>query len=686
MAWWRRYFLPFFIFSSVAIFVLMPLASNTWVPNNLDYLSHISAIIHARWALLMGQFPLRAITNSDGFLYPLFQFYSPSSYTVAGIIHRWGVANPFLAYKMTVWGALVVGGIYMSRLSYWLTLSRPIAMLSGLVYLTAPYMIIVINHIGAFNETIALGLLPAVLFYTLRCADCSYNLKGILPTALVWYLLATTHFLTFLVTSFSIVILLIMKSSQSSYHWRNVTAVIASYGFGCLLAIWYLAPIGFFSRYFVANRTFNNADYFYAYSPSLMDLLSPQAATANDLPSGMGRLMDSIAYIHPNIGLPILIAVSISIYAVLYRVKPLNRPIDNWLKPLLLLFFLMLFLTWSPFNFWQWLPPSLLFLQYSWRLLGQITWIGALLFAWCLSWFFQGKITKNAGIIIAFLSVLSVGTWFVSSNLQSTRFSEILPLIKDSDFYVIDAGKSPQFVNMVDNLLIDSVRFHQELDLRSLSPIIIPVALLQGAHEPVLSVSGHVFGAMVNQTVLLSANGVTVQKFLLMPGKFQWHISLRTILSSLKHVSILSLQFSVQNCNGRNCEKHAFAMPLDEIILEGFLSKKALLQVQQVQPYCQQQSNMTCRLKVPANVHLLELPVFYYPQLLTITLNNKVVPYFSVFYRNRLLTALIPEAGDNLISVQFRGLLWANYISAFAWQCWILLLVFVVLRSAFYKC
>ena len=467
MVGWQRRILLFFLIASLATILLMPLASNTLVPVNVDYLSHIAAIIQARVALFLGQFPLRVVTNSDGLSYPLFQFYSSSSYTFAGFIHQWLTpTNPFVAYKVTIWCALVAGGIYMHRLAYWLTASEPAAILASIAYLTAPYVIIVINHIGAFNEAVALGLLPMVLFYTLHCYSYPVSIRTLLLTGLAWYLLATTHLLTFLATSLFVFLLLLIRSSQRPQHWRNWIGVLMAYIFGCVLAMWYLAPIIIFAKYLIANRTFNSAATFYAYAPSLRDLLSPTATTAGEL-SSVGGFTDSIAYIHPNVGLPILLAVCVAAYAVFQRRKS-SSGADHWVLALIVLFVAAFILVWTPLNFWKWLPQSFLALQYSWRLLGQVTWIGALLMAWAVCWFFKNQISTSAGWLMALLIIISTSTWFVSTNLRYASFSDMLFLMKSADFYAIDAEKHHQFINAMDNMLIDSGRLNDTLGFYSL--------------------------------------------------------------------------------------------------------------------------------------------------------------------------------------------------------------------------
>src|ERR1700679_2631886 len=109
-AWSERIFL-LVLFALLAALILTPLASNTMIPRDLDYQNHLVAIKEAKRALMEGQFPLRT-GYYQGWRYPLFQFYSPTSHTLAGLIYQWLTpSNPLVAEKILLWSCLLVGGI-----------------------------------------------------------------------------------------------------------------------------------------------------------------------------------------------------------------------------------------------------------------------------------------------------------------------------------------------------------------------------------------------------------------------------------------------------------------------------------------------------------------------------------------------------------------------------------------------
>lgn len=560
---WQHHALLLFLFALIATALLSPIASNFLIPNNLDVHNHLAAIIQAKMALAEGQFPLRiAPLEQQGWRYPLYQFYSPSTYTFAGILFAvLPTTNPFIAYKLTIWCALVMGGLYIYRLTYWFVKSNQAAILTSLVYLTTPYWMIVIHHFFAFNEAVALGIIPAVLYYTARQYCKPFQKKRLLQTGLGWYILATVHLITFIFTSIFAAFLLLLITFKNNHHqrWKNLTVVGIGYLFGCLLAMWHLAPILLFAKYFVVFNPF-----IVFYNPTLTSLLSFTNNFSGDKNSPITMLITN-----PVIGLPISIALGISIFALICNLRSGQKRADYWFLPLLAAFAIAFMMTWSPTYFWAWLPR--LIGQYSFRLLGQIMWIGALLFAWSICWLFKNKLNNKHTLVGVLLILIATSSW--------------LP-IKDTSFInVSDIIKHPIFTFNVDSYLIDETAHPKLIDIKNK------------------------------------------------------------------------------------------------------LTSSELLTATQVKKYCLLKNEITvCTLNVPASIHTLELPIIYYPKLLKITLNGQPVAYKSIVYHDRLIAGITPQINKaNIITIQFCGLEWANFISRIAWGLWLLLGLFITMQTLFSK-
>lgn len=700
-----------FIIALASTIMLMPLASNISIPYDLDYISHLSAISQAKLALAQGQVPLRfSPTDHEGWLYPLFQFYSPTSYMVSGLIYQWLTpSNPYIAFKVTLWCALFISGIYMYKLSNWLVQFRPAAILASVAYITTPYTIILVSHIGAFNECIAVSLLPVVLYYTFQNYYHPKQINNYLFTGAAWYLLATVHLLTFLSTSFVVAAFLLYLTVKNPKHWVNLISAGLAYAFGCILAMWFIAPIVLLSKYLNINNTFTNSDFFYAHTPSLTDLLGPN--TLFDPILGYTyNLIDSISLIHPNIGFPILIAVGVCCCLFFTRAIKANNLALNWLLPLITLFFIIFIIVWSPINFWVWLPQPFRVLQYSWRLLSQLAWIGSLLLAYAIAWschFQLSRIQTYTGIILL-IFCSATGLFLHEDKIRD--YDGLINTLMQDNAYLIDATKFTRSIFLVDSILIDSSQFNDKLSLNAVKPINIPTKWLRSAAAPFISIEGIVpKNIPPSSTISVSINGSVKAIHALKPGPLYWEIPIRrneklsspvsVTLKSQNHQNVavplfwsapthkndkspssISIKFKLNKNMNVN-------VPLKRIIFGGILKSSDVINPNQVQSHCKMIGNINeCNINVPQSVKIVELPLYYYPQLLNITVNGTTVPYISLYYRNEVITGIIPEAGKlNTIRIQFRGLLWANYLSGVSWQLWLLLLSYLILRRVFYS-
>ncbi|MDR3478102.1 MAG: hypothetical protein P4M14_08755 [Gammaproteobacteria bacterium] len=688
----RQRLLLVLFFALISAMLLAPIGSNTLIPMILDYLNHLNAIIQAKAALAEGQFPLRVATgDQDGWRYPFYQFYSPTSYFVASSIYRWLTpSNPFIAYKATIWLAYVIGGLYMNRLSYWFVKSKPAALLASVVYLTAPYNIILINHLGAFNEAIAIGLLPAVVYYTLQRYYYPHRNKTLIQTALVWYLLITIHLITFLCTSFFVGLMLFLITIKNRRHWHRLIDVGIAYLFACFLAMWFLAPIAVLAKYFVINHSFSSLAVFNAYRPFLSSLLSPVASLAYTETEGVNGVMDIITRSNPALGLFSIAGVVVCFYALWHKQKLASKRANYWMSTLVVLFLLGFLLAWSPIDIWGWLPQSFRVIQYSWRLIGQTVWIGALLFGFAVTWLFNNKLDDRHVAIGLLLIVTTAGAWFPVFERNYAEFADFVKhpvFAAHPDIYLIDAQKYLPFVNTIDSLVVDAF---SPLDsalphsLKLNTPYLIPLSAFALTKNPEVLVKGNMPKAAKLEKARLTAyiNGKAMANYEVQQNRFEWRIPL-TKADILKTKKPIVLQFKLDGVSANN----KLDILVEKIVLSGFLSKTEAMDVAQTKHFCQQQKeNTVCQIDVPHDMHLIELPVLYYPQLLQVILNNHVVSYGSVMYQGRLIVGVMPEPGKvNTIVVQFRGLPWANFMSKVTWYLWLLFLCFIAVKILFFK-
>lgn len=558
----------------------------------------------------------------------------------------------------------------MYGLAYWFIQSRPAAILAGIVYLYTPYYIILINRLGDLPEIMALGILPAIIYYTLQRYYHPQNNKNLIALSLGIYLFFTIHIITAIYTSFFVIALLFIITIKNKKRWHNLISVGIAYALGCLMAFWFLAPVGLFQKYFLMSETYVDPNYLMLYRPTLSNLLFGAAALTGGHPES------ALMSIHPSIGISILAAIAICIYALCNKLSSGCRRADYWMPALLIIFSVAFLLVWSPINFWRWLPQVLLVGQYSWRLLSQVIWIGALLFSWSIYWIFKGKLDARHILIGSLLIIIAVNSWFPvleNSKIELQSFIKNPQLVYNGNSMLLNYNLYPGFINHIESIQVD---INHTLNTNNIYSI--PAPLIKQAVAPVISIKGN-----IKQNIELTAllNNKPIATKILNAGQFAWTIP----LYFSKKESTATLQFITKN------NSTIQTIPTQEFLMTGFMNKNEVFDLNQVTPFCKLQKNIkVCQLMVPDNIKLLELPELFYPKLLKITLNGKTIPYSSVIHQGRLLAALIPEAGAlNTVTIQFQGLAWGNMSSWLGWGLWFLLVlqgvVHFVLRKNFKK-
>jgi hypothetical protein len=681
----RERLLLFLLLACVAATLLSALSSNRIAPNLAEFFNHIGAIVQAKMALAEGQFPLRvAPFEHSGWRYPLFQFTSPTSYTFAALLYQWLTPdNPFAAYKLTIWCALVAGGIYLYRLACCLFDSKPASLLASVVYMTTPYYIIVINHIGGFNEAIALGIVPVVMFYTLQRYLNPSNNKTLLQMSLAWYMLATVHIITFAYTSLFAGLLFIFATLKNPTAFLRLLETGLAYVFGALLALWYLAPLFMLRKFLNYANLAVNPEIFTSYKPTLSNLLSPALNINNPVKTGSG-MIEGLAVIHPSFGIPLLFAALVSIYALLSHAKLRNARANEWLAPLFCVFAIAIVMVWSPFNFWQWLPKSFMIGLYSWRMLAQVGWIGALLFAWSMLWLFENKLGARHVVLGLFLIILATSSWIPITERNYVALN-IPQLIKNPEqqngdnLYLLDVQRELMNIHNLDKVSLDL--FDDNHPLAFNTNYALPKIVFALAAKPSVILDGlmpaHDGPA---QPIRVFVDGLAVAAFTTEPGVFHWEIPLTEVLKKHNKNFTLSLQFKTDTL------KDKFTAKVTGIAASGFFAANEILSVKQTQPDCHQEKDVTvCHINAARNIKLIELPVIFYPEMLRVTLNKKLVTISNVLYENTVLAAVTPVVGENVITVQFTGLMWANTLSYAAWGLWLIFLIYVMLDVGFNK-
>jgi hypothetical protein len=76
-----------------------------------------------------------------------------------------------------------------------------------------------------------------------------------------------------------------------------------------------------------------------------------------------------------------------------------------------------------------------------------------------------------------------------------------------------------------------------------------------------------------------------------------------------------------------------------------------------------------CFFRITGQVNDVQLPVLFYPNLIDLRIDGKPATYFPLAHPPGpyVLTGITLEPGYHEVVARFRGLVWANVVSAVAW-------------------
>lgn len=422
----KRFFL-FFCFAVLITSILSPLASNEYVRTGSvhDLVPHIGHVIQAKMALDQGQFPVRTAPWQDGdYGYAPFQFYGSIFYTITGSIYKFFTPqNPYVALKFFLWLSLLLGVIFLYKTVLLFIESDVVAFLTSIVYLMSPYLLINMFERGAIPEAVAQAFIPVVLYFSFKILfSKKFQLFDFIFASLAWVMISGTHLVTFVYFSFFFALFLLLFISTDRSYFKPVLFVGLPYLYGLLLGCFYLIPIGMFSKFLNAANSAHMGGF--QFETLLPTLLSMYPTSPMPLP-GNGRL-DPNMKLYMSIGLPVLMAIGSTLYLLFVESKRLTAKIKPLVIGSLTIFFLAFFATWTPFDFWPYLPNVLQIAQFTWRLLTDTMWPSAFLFAFAIVNIFGEKLDIRHGVVGLILICVSLSPWITSQEVGSVTVNEIL--------------------------------------------------------------------------------------------------------------------------------------------------------------------------------------------------------------------------------------------------------------------
>ncbi len=438
----RKAFYLILLFIAITFSIMAPIVNHQFVPHRDDYTYHLQNILEAKQALRHGEFLLRVAPDAfQGMLYPVFQFYAPTIYTVAGII-GFISQNPLDPFKYTIGLCLILGAFYSYRLYVFLFKNEIAAVLGAILYMFSPYLLININVRGDFTEAATQGLVPVMLYYAFKLfyqpRFDKETLRLTLIAIFVFYILSTSHLITFLFSSlFMFLLFFFMSWRQKNYQpWLRV---LLPFILALFLSSWYLVPVVKYEHLLNLGAHTLYFPWVTAFFTQISTLLSIKSTAIAPFLAGYD--------LYPGIGLPILMALMYWLYKLGAEkgqtlLQPEQAPL---LKSLLWTFFIAFFIIWSPVDFWKILPREAYVVQFPYRLLTDTMWLGGLLFTACVVDFCKNKLSAAHLMVGGFLIALSGALW-LNNNYSpppipghEDREPVAIKTIEDlSSYFVID--------------------------------------------------------------------------------------------------------------------------------------------------------------------------------------------------------------------------------------------------------
>ncbi|WP_267383226.1 hypothetical protein [Cyanobacterium sp. uoEpiScrs1] len=664
-----------FLYGVIAIGLMGPMASSEIIFPHPDPQSHIGYVHQARLALEEGQFPLRvAPIENHGLRYPGFQFYSQIPYLFGALLYKFITpSNPYDAYKLVIWTSFLVGGLYIYRLSLWLIDSRIGAILSGVSYISAPYFLNNIHARGAFTEAIAQGILPVVLYYTIQCYATGKR-RYLLMSSLSWFLLATTHIITFIYTTLAVGVLsfiVFFKTRKTEFKWSQLFPPLSAYGLGWLLAFYFLIPVVFMSGNLAVGQQVGGSNPFHSrwYTP-LSTLISPTSLPPAPSETGFAPTYG----LHPAVGWIFLAAWGVVIYYCYFfrRVPSKLQSTQPYLIGLLWVFLIALFATWSPIDFWKVLPRQLWVTQFTFRILTHVMWSGALLTGYAAVLIFRQRLDRRHLVIGILIIVIASRPWLPIPRSTATvtdlikeplfRYSGALDYLYRTPITTLYGGAELPLLPQ------DWLPGYATWDVFVNHPLLLDAEfrypLWQDNEKPILHLQGEVDINNIKGTASLEiqSDGRPFDTVPLTSRTLNWAIP-------FDKAPVFGKDFGLKFVlKGSTNDDQMLKIRVNRLSFEGMSPEHMVVPVFVTNSNCSQQGISTfCEITVNQDAQIIQLPILYYPQMLRVLVDDQSVQYFPVNHRDYNLVGLNLKPGIHKIHVTFHGLAWTNWISCLAW-------------------
>jgi len=681
------------LFGLFAISLLTPIGSifgtYNYVPAN-DFRDHVAVTIQAKMAIDEGQFPIRVTPwQNEGLRYAEYQFYGVLPYTVSGYVYKYFMHssheilhNPFNALKLVLFLAAVSGAFFSYCLARLFTRSDVLAILSATAYLFSPYFILNIDHRGDYTEAFAQGVLPIALYYSFRMIYLGeLKLSNFIFAAMGWFAVLTSHLITFMYGClfFSLVTLAFFVMRLSNLKTCIVAA--ASLVYSWVLAAWYLVPLIVVAPYLAVGQGFKNGN------GGGTGLTPTSIFNLFALRSGNGDISPSWPGMYTAIGWPILISFIVCLYYVIWPNISRNSKQYKLMTIITSLFIVALVMTWSWVNIWHFLPYFLSVGQYGYRFLAQIMWLGVILFVIAGQTIFGDQLDARHLVIGIFVICLAGASWIIKprDGVAVSSLMNAPDILMAGECYATSSEKIPFYPGLQKYGFIQMPLVTIDRQLLLDRPVNLTPDLLSSKNSMVLQ--GVMLPESEPSTLFIKINGQVISSKQVKPNQIlNWKVPLTQQSKSV------SLSISQVFANHHSDPTPDYLNKILPILVNKFelvsneISPVPILPAEQVRRSCQQNNSVTqCTITLKSSPMAVQLPVLYYPKMLSVLLDGKKINYQATYYSfpsavNKIkqfdahhssnpftLATIIVPAGKHTIVIKNSGIHWANMASLLAW-------------------
>ncbi len=344
----------------ILIFVLSLLVS--WPLLKSGYFSHqddlqIIRIFEMRKCFVDMQIPCRWVPDMGwGNGFPLFNFYGVFSYYLGAVL------SYFLGYigsaKTLFFTALAAGsfGMYLLVKSLWGKLA---GVTSAVLYLFAPYKALDVYVRGALSESIALTIIPFVLYFVYKLTISPKKKKYSILFSLSLFCFLTTHNIMTII--FLPVLIGWIIYWLTVGKWKNIGLVVVSFIIGVGLSAFFIVP-AFLEKNLVQTETLTRFELDYrANFINVRQLFVDRTwGYGTSIPGPEGGMSFQIGWPHW-----FLVVIS----ALFIFIPKVNRKTKILVAAIIGAFLLSIFMTHNKSTF-IWVRVSLLkYFQFPWRFL-----------------------------------------------------------------------------------------------------------------------------------------------------------------------------------------------------------------------------------------------------------------------------------------------------------------------------